>query len=303
MADRIDAMRAFVAVCDLDGFAPAARRLAVSPSVITRQVAALEQRLGVRLLQRTTRTVRVTDAGHRLLERTRRILAEIDEAERAAQNENAAPQGQLVVAAPLLFGRMHVAPIVSRLLAAHSGVDVSFQLSDRNANLVEDGVDVAIRIGALDASGLIGRRLGQTRRILVASPRYLAAHGIPEHPSALPLHRTIAFAAMAASPRWTFAERGGGSIAVDVRPRLITNSGDAAIAHAIGDGGITAALSYQVDPALASGAVVEVLAAYAPPAVPIQAVFPTARLMSSALRAFLDLAGQEAAGWMFERGR
>ena len=147
--DRLDAMRAFVAVCDAGGFTPAARRLGWAPSAVTRLVAALEARLGARLLQRTTRSVRLTDAGSRFLERARRILAEIEEAEASAQDERAPPRGRLVVSAPLLFERMHVASIVSRLLAAHPQLSATLLLSDRFANLVEDGVDVAVRIGAL----------------------------------------------------------------------------------------------------------------------------------------------------------
>ncbi len=299
MADRIDAMRAFMAVCDLNGFAAAARRLGVSASVVTRQVAALEQRLGVRLLQRTTRSVRLTDAGTRFLERTRRILAEIDEAERSAQDETAAPHGTLVVAAPLLFGRMHVAPIVSRLLGAYAGVSVDLQLSDRFANLVEDGVDVAVRIGELAASGLIARRLGQTRRVLVASPDYLRANGTPERPADLGRHHVIAFRAMAPMTTWLRQRPGDARVAIDVQPRLTTDSGDVAIAHALSGGGITAALSYQVHAALSSGALVEVLPAYAPQPVPIRAVFPTSRLLSGAVRAFVSLAEENAARWTF----
>lgn len=299
MVDRLDAMRAFVAVCETQGFAAAARRLHVSPSLITRQVAALEQRLGVRLLQRTTRSVRVTDAGQRFMERARRILAEVDEAERSALDENAAPRGPLVVGAPLLFGRMHVTPVVSQLLASHPGVRVDLRLSDRFANLVEDGVDVAVRIGELSDSALVARRLGQTRRVLVASPGYLAAHGTPDEPCALRGHQAISFRGLAASDRWTFVLPGGRAVAVDVEPRLVTNSGDAAIAHAVAHGGITSAFSYQVEAGLRSGALVEVLAGFAPPPVPIRAVFPTARLLSGAVRAFIGFAERDAVGWTF----
>ena len=177
MTDRFDAMRAFVAVCDQQGFAAAARRLDLSASVVTRLVAGLEDHLNVRLLQRTTRSVHLTDAGARFLERARRILAELEEAELSAQDERAQPRGTLTVAAPLLFGRMHVAPLVSRFLDAYPDVRADLRLSDRNANLVEDGLDVAIRIGNLPDSGLVARRLSRTRRALVASPAYLAAHG------------------------------------------------------------------------------------------------------------------------------
>jgi DNA-binding transcriptional LysR family regulator len=177
MTDRLDAMYAFIAVCDEQGFAAAARRLQLSPSVVTRLVASLEQRLGVRLFQRTTRTVRITEAGSRFLERARRIVNDVEEAELSAQEERARPRGLLTVAAPLLFGRMHVAPLLSTLLETHPQLSADLRLSDRLVGLVEEGIDVAIRIGNLADSGLIARRLGQTRRVLVASPAYLEAKG------------------------------------------------------------------------------------------------------------------------------
>lgn len=285
MSDRFDAMHAFVAVCDAQGFAAAARRLDVAPSMVTRLVAGLEVRLGVRLLHRTTRTVRLTDAGARFLDRARRILAEVEEAEASAQDEHAEPRGRLVVNAPLLFGRMHVAPVVSEYLAAHPQVTAELQVSDRFCNLVEDGVDVAVRIGDLASSGLIARRLGQTRRMLVASPAYLAAQGgPPRSPS---------------GRDWTPQRLDGGALASGALPRFVTDSGDATFAHAVGGGGITAAFCYQVAAALRAGALVEVLADVAPPPVPIHAVFPSARLMSGKVRAFLDMAEQAAARWQF----
>jgi len=168
--DRLDAMSAFVAVCDAEGFAPAARRLGMSASAVTRLVAGLEDRLGVRLLQRTTRSVRLTEAGERYLQRARRILVEVDEAEDIAQSERATPRGRLVVTAPLLFGRMHVAPVLRRFLDDYPEVTAQLHLSDHVVNLVEEGVDLAVRIGMLEDSSLVARRLGQTRRLLVASP-------------------------------------------------------------------------------------------------------------------------------------
>jgi len=301
MSDRLAAMHAFIAVADLQGFAPAARRLAVSPSVVTRLVAGLEDWLGVRLLHRTTRTVRLTEAGTRFLDRARRILADVAEAELSAHNEQAQPQGLLVVAAPLLFGRMHVAPLVSRFLAAHPQTSADLRLSDRFANLVEEGIDVAVRIGTLASSGLIARRLGQTRRILVASPAYLAAHGGPPLAlSDLPGHDLIAYRAMTPGREWTFCQPGSGnSLSVAVEPRFATDNGEAALAHAISDGGITAAFCYQVEAALDAGALTEVLGRFAPPPVPIHAVFPASRLLSGKVRAFLDIAGETAAHWSF----
>ena len=172
--DRIDAMQAFVAVADLRGFAPAARKLGLSPSGITRLIAALEERLGARLLQRTTRSLTLTDAGTRYLERVRRILADVEEAERSAEGERTRPSGRLVVSAPLGFGRLHVSPVMSAYLARYPEVTAELRLSDRMINLVEDGVDLAVRIGHLSDSTLVARQVGEMRRIVVAADAYLA---------------------------------------------------------------------------------------------------------------------------------
>ena len=254
----------------------------------------------MRLLQRTTRTVRLTDAGARFLDRARRILAEVEEAEAAAQDEHSEPRGRLVINAPLLFGRMHVAPVVSRFLAAHPRASAELQVSDRFCNLVENGVDVAVRIGNLASSGLIARRLGQTRQMMVASPAYLAAQGGPPgSPADLAGHHVILFRAMPPPRDWTSQHLGSDAMAGSALPRFVTDSGDAALAHAVSGGGITAAFCYQVAAALRAGTLVEVLAGFARPPVPIHAVFPSARLLSAKVRAFLDLAGQAAEGWRF----
>ncbi len=286
--DRLEAMTAFVAVCDAHGFAPAARRLGLSPSVVTRMISGIEARLGVRLLQRTTRSLRLTEAGTRYLERVRRIVADVEEAERAAQSERARPVGCLVISAPLLFGRLHVAPIVSRYLELYPDVSAELQFSDRFLNLVEDGIDVAIRIGHLADSTLMTRRLGETRRVLVASPDYLRRRGTPHHPRELAGHELIAFHGLTAGPGWRF-HVGGRELRVDLRPRYASNSGDAAIARAVAGGGLCLALGYQVAEAIDRAALLEVLPEFAPPPLPIQAVFPGARLLPGKLRAFLEL--------------
>ncbi len=300
MTDRLDAMAAFVAVCDAEGFSAAARRLHVAPSVVTRLIAGLEQHLGTMLLQRTTRSVRPTDAGERFLERARRILADIEDAEAAAQAERTSPRGRLAVSAPLLFGRMHVAPLLTRLLATHRDLSAELVLSDRYVNLVEEGMDLAIRIGTLPDSGLIARRLGETRRIFVASPAYLAANGgPPRHPSELPNHDLVSFAPLFATAEWRFVAPDGTEIRVPAQARFASNNGDAAIGHVLAGGGITPALSYQVADHLRSGALVPVLADFAPPPSPIQAVFPTTRLLAGKVRAFLELAETMARDWRF----
>src|SRR6201993_2391226 len=180
--DRLDAMQAFVTVADLKGFAAAARKLRLSPSGVTRLIAALEDRLGARLLQRTTRSVTLTDAGTRYLERARRILADVEEAERAAESERTRPSGRLVVSAPVGFGRLHVSPVMSAYLKRYPDVSGELRLEDRLVSLVEDGIDLAVRIGELADSSLVARHVGEMRRIVVASPAYLKARGEPRRP-------------------------------------------------------------------------------------------------------------------------
>src|ERR1700688_2727173 len=193
---RLDAMQAFVAVADLRGFAPAARKLGLAPSAVTRLIAALEQRLGARLLQRTTRQVALTDVGARYLERVRQILAEVEEAEGSAQAERTRPSGWLVVSAAIGVGRLHVSPVMSAYLTRYPEVSGELRLSDRMINLVEDGVDLAIRIGHLADSSLVARHVGEMRRIVVASDEYLKQHGEPKTPKAIASHAIIQFGAI-----------------------------------------------------------------------------------------------------------
>src|SRR6202012_1853619 len=242
--DRIDAMQAFVAVADLEGFAPAARKLKLSPSAVTRLIAALEERLGARLLQRTTRSVTLTDTGRHYLERARRILADVEEAERAAEGERTRPSGRLVVSAPLGFGRLHVSPVMSAYLKRYPDVSAELRLEDRMINLVEDGIDLAVRIGHLADSTLVARHVGEMRRIVVASPAYLKARGEPKIPEAIASHDTIQFGASAGVADWRFVEDGD-EVRFGVTPRLSTNSADAAIQYAEAGGGLTRVLAYQ----------------------------------------------------------
>jgi DNA-binding transcriptional LysR family regulator len=297
--DRFDAMTAFVAVCETQSLTAAARRLGVSPSVMSRQIAALESRLGARLFHRTTRQISLTDAGARYLERARRILADVDEAERAAQSDRTEPSGRLSVTAPLIFGRLHVAPLLARFIQHHPKVSVELMLSDRFVNLVEEGHDLAIRIGHLPDSQLIARRFGETRRALVASPGYLAKAGIPQHPNDLLRHDTIAFMPGTPPFDWHFSEAST-DLKVSVLPRFVTNSGDTAIALAFDGVGIARVLYYQVRDAVSEGRLVEMLAPFAPAPMPIHAVYPSARFLSGKVRAFVELIG-EMADWRLAR--
>ncbi len=290
-------MQAFVAVADLEGFAPAARKLGVSASNVTRLIAALEERLGARLLQRTTRQVALTDAGSRYLERARRILADVEEAESSAQDERTRPGGRLVISAPVGFGRLHVSPIVTSYLERYSDVSVDLRLSDRMVNLVEDGVDLAVRIGHLPDSTLVARHAGLMRRIVVASHAYLKTRGEPRRPREISAHDTIQFGAMTAVPDWRFVEDGR-EVRVATTPRFSTNSADAAIQYAEAGGGLTRVLAYQVAESLKAQRLQIVLAAFEPPALPIHIVYPTSRLLSAKVRTFIDLV-TETADWHF----
>jgi DNA-binding transcriptional LysR family regulator len=295
--DRIEAMQTFVTVADLQGFAPAARKLGLSPPAVTRLIAALEERLGTRLLQRTTRKVALTDAGARYLERARRILADIEEAELAAASERTRPTGRLVISAPVGFGRLHVSPVMSAYLKRYPEVSGELRLEDRMVNLVEDGIDLAVRIGHLPDSSLVARQVGEMRRVVVASPAYLKARGEPKVPEALTSHQIIQFGGSALTADWRFA-KDGKELRIDVAPRFTSNVADAAIQHAIEDGGLTRVLAYQAADAIRRGRLKIVLQKFELPALPVHMVYPTSRLLSAKVRAFIDLV-VEMADWKF----
>jgi len=290
-------MQTFVTVADLQGFAPAARKLGLSPPAVTRLIAALEERLGARLLQRTTRKVALTDAGARYLERARRILADIEEAELAAESERTRPTGRLVVSAPVGFGRLHVSPVMSAYLKRYGDVAGELRLEDRIVNLVEDGVDLAVRIGHLPDSSLVARQVGEMRRIVVASPAYLKARGEPKTPEAIKDHQIIQFGGSALTADWRFA-RDGEELRIAVAPRFTSNVADAAIQHAMAGGGLTRVLAYQAADAIRRGRLKLVLRKFELPPLPVQIVYPTSRLLSAKVRAFIDLV-VETADWRF----
>jgi DNA-binding transcriptional LysR family regulator len=295
--DRIDAMQAFVAVADSHGFATAARKLKLSPSAVTRLIAALEERLGARLLQRTTRSVTLTDAGARYLERARRILADVDEAERIAEGERTRPSGRLVVSAPLGFGRLHVSPVMTAYLKRYPEVAGELRLEDRMISLVEDGVDLAVRIGELADSSLVARQVGAMRRIVVAAPAYLKARGEPKRPDALASHDTIQFGSPTGLADWRFVD-GKDDIRIDISPRFSTNSSDAAIQYAEAGGGLTRVMAYQAAASLKAGRLKVVLEKFELRPLPIHIVYPTSRLLSAKVRAFIDLV-VETTDWNF----
>jgi DNA-binding transcriptional LysR family regulator len=297
--DRLDAMQAFMTVADLKGFAAAARKLRLSPSAVTRLIASLEDRIGARLLQRTTRQVALTDAGARYLERIRRILADVEEAEIAAEGERARPTGRLVISAPVGFGRLHVSSVVTAYLKRHREVSAELRLEDRVINLVEEGVDLAVRIGQLPDSSLVARHVGDMRRIMVASPGYLKSRGEPKRPQDIAAHDTIQSGSSGGQAEWRFVE-GGNEVRMDYAPRLVTNTADAAIRYAEAGGGLTRVLAYQAAEAIKRGRLKIVLAKFEQPALPIHIVYPTSRLLSAKVRTFIDLV-VEISDWHFGR--
>jgi DNA-binding transcriptional LysR family regulator len=287
--DRLDEWRIFVAVATRRSFAATARALGRSPQVITRAVAALEQRLGTRLLARTTRSVSLTDDGARYLDDARRVLGDFDALEASAADRGEL-RGAVTIAAPVLFGQLHVAPIVHRFVAEHAAVDARLLFHDRVVSLADEGVDVSVRIGTLPDSSLRARAVGHVRTVVCASPAYLERRGWPRDPDALAKHDVIAFSGT--SPlldRWSFAVDGRRDRSVAVRPRLSVNTGQAAIDAALAGLGITRVLSYQVDTLVAAGQLRLLLRRFDPPPVPIH-VLQLPGVQRRAAAAFADLA-------------
>lgn len=285
--DRFHLMSIFVAVAEAESFAGGARRLGMSPPAVTRAISALEERLGVRLLTRTTRIVRTTEAGLRYLEDARRILAEVDEADEAAAGINAEPRGRLAVTAPVLFGRMFVMPAIVEYLQRYPAVDVSALFLDRVVNLIEEGLDVSIRIGHLPDSTMKAIQVGKVRSVICASPAYLATHGLPGSPGDLREHTLITASGLTPTAEWKFHVNRE-MLSVRVEPRLTVTTNDAAIEAAVAGFGLTRLLSYQVSPYLASGQLKIVLSEYEVPPLPIHVLHREGRQSAAKVRTFVD---------------
>ena len=283
--DRLDELAIFVAIIEAGSLAGAARRLRRSAAAVTRALASLETRAGSRLVERTTRRLAPTPAGLELSERARGLLAGYDAAVSGAARD--AVRGLVRVTAPVLFGRKHVAPVVSGFLDAYAETQVELVLADRNLDLVEEGIDVALRIGQLAESRLVARRVGQVRQIVVASPDYLAARGTPHEPADLSDHDTILGVVRSGVREWRF-----GANRVRLTPRLIVNEVEAALIAARSGHGIARVLSYQAADDLAAGRLVRLLAAHEPPPVPVQLVTPSQDLRAARVNAFLDFAAE-----------
>lgn len=284
--DRFEAMGMFVAVADHGSFAAAARALRVSPPGVTRGIAWLEAHLGTSLFHRSTRSVVLSDDGTLFLEKARDILRDLAAAERTLLGTQGAPHGLLYLTAPVVFGRLHVLPVVAQLLAQHPDLKVEMMLIDRNVRIIEEGIDVAVRIGALPDSSFKAVRIGAVRQVIVASPAYLARNPQPKLLSELKTHRLIGTTGPRASGEWRFGTKSAQSVPVD--PCLTLNTVGSVIAAAEAGIGIANLLSYQVADAIAAGRLVELMPPEQPIALPIHLLFDASRSNLPSVRAFID---------------
>lgn len=287
--DRLQEIEVFVAVAETGGLSRAATRLRFSPPAVTRTLASLEDRLGVRLFHRTTRSLTITEAGQRFLDRSRRILADLEDAQADAAGEASVPRGHLTITASVTFGRAILAPIICDFLRENRKVTVSALFMDRVVNLVDEGIDIAVRIGELPESGLIARKLGSVRRLLVASPGYLRRQGSPAIPGDLGQHSLIAFTGLMPLHEWRH-QTGGKPQSIALSPAFEVNDALAALQAAEAGHGVSPALSYMVADQLDDGRLVEVLAEYSLPPVPVHIVHASPRLVAPKVRAFIDFA-------------
>ena len=285
--DRFLTMSLFVGVAEEGGFAAAARRFNTSPPSVTRAVSELETRLGARLFHRTTRSVRLTEAGQRYLADCRRILSEVEDADRHAAGSHAAPHGMVSVSASVLYGRMVVTPILFDLLDRFPHISISTVFVDRVVHLLDEGIDIAVRIAELPDSALSAIRVGAVRRVLCASPEYLANHGRPCMPADLEDHETVYFGHLSPGGEWTF-EGGGDQYRFRPHARFRVNNADSAIAAAAAGRGIARVLSYQIEPQLQAGLVETILEDFEPPIVPIHVLHKEPGQTSARVRAVVD---------------
>jgi DNA-binding transcriptional LysR family regulator len=285
--DRLEAMSMLVAAVEAGSFSAASRELGVPLPTLSRKVAELEAHLKTCLLLRSTRKLTLTEAGAGYLAASKRILEQVDDAETEASGEYSTPRGELVVTAPIFFGRLHVLPIVSEFLAHFPEINVRMMLSDRIANLVDDRIDMAVRVGALRDSSMVATRIGTIRRVVCGSPRYFAERGLPKTPKDLADFTCVTFAGMPAS--WTFASRkGGASHPLRPRCRLNINTAEAAIDAAVAGVGLTHVLSYQVSQAIKDGKLKVVLKDFEPAPAPVHIIHAGQGLLPLKLRRFLE---------------
>ena len=283
-------MSALLAAVEAGSLSGASRRLGMPLATVSRKVSELETYLRTRLVNRTSRRLILTDAGRSYVIACKQILEDIDEAERAAAGEYVTPRGDLIITAPIVFGRLHVLPVVLEFLKAYPNIDIRLVLADRVINLQEEHADLAVRIGELPDSSLVATRVGSIGRVVCGSPAYFAERGTPKTPDDLGKHDCITFAGLMSPNAWDFAS-GKSTISAAVHSRLVVNTAEAAIDAAVAGVGITRVLSYQVASAIQSGALVLALREFEPVAAPVSLVYAGQGLLPLKLRVFLDFAG------------
>jgi DNA-binding transcriptional LysR family regulator len=287
--DRLEAMSIVLAVVEAGSLSAAARRRGTPLATVSRKVSDLETHLGTRLLNRSSRRITLTDAGRSYVAACRHILEDVEEAERSAAGEYSAPKGDLTITAPIVFGRLHVLPIVIEFLTAYREIDVRIMLADGVANLLEDHIDLAVRIGELPDSSLVATRVGLIRRVVCGSPAYFAARGMPRSPDELGSHDCIAFEGLTSPRTWTF-RKGKSDLSVTIHSRLIVNTAEAAIDAAVAGVGVTRVLSYQIADAIRAGTLAVALQEFEPAPWPVSLIYAGQGLLPLKLRAFLDFA-------------
>ena len=287
--NRLESMSVLLAVVDAGSLSAAGRKLGMPLATVSRKVSELEAALGTRLLVRSTRQLALTESGHGYVAACRRILEDVGEAERNAAGEYRAPRGELVITAPVVFGRLHVLPILVEFLRAYPEVNARLALGDRIVNLIDEHVDLALRIGTLPDSGMVATGVGSLRRVACASPGYLAKAGTPSHPRELGAHSCVSFDALSAGSTWRFEDKGRES-PVAINPRLTVTTAEAATDAAIANLGVTCVLSYQAEAALRTKKLVLVLEAFEPAPIPVSLVYSSQGRLPLKLRALLDFA-------------
>jgi DNA-binding transcriptional LysR family regulator len=287
--DRLESMSILVAAVEAGSLSAAGRRLGTPLATVSRKVSELEAHLKTRLLNRSSRKLTLTDAGRSYLEACKRILEDVGEAERAASGEYSAPKGDLIITAPIVFGRLHVLPVAMEFLKAYPEIDIRIVLADHVVNLLEDHVDLAVRIGELPDSSLVATRIGAIRRVVCGSPAYFAERGTPQSPGELGAHDCITFEGLSSPHVWGFTTAKSDA-SVPIRSRLVVNTAEAAVDAAIAGVGITRVLSYQIANAIQAGALAAVLEEFEPVPAPVSLVYAGQRRLPLKLRAFLDFA-------------
>jgi DNA-binding transcriptional LysR family regulator len=287
--DRFDTMTVFQTVVDTGSFSAAGRKLGMPLPTVSRKISELEQHLKAQLLTRSTRKLVLTDTGATFLAASRRLLDDLHEAERAASGEYTEPRGDLVMTAPVAFGRMHVLPVLCEFLSAYPKVNVRMSLGDRVVNLLEDHIDLALRIGALPNSGMVAKQLGEVRRVVCASPNYLNMRGTPQQPDQLAQHKCVGFDVFDAGYGWRFVLDGKETM-VPIKPRLVVNSAEAAVDAVVAEAGVASVLSYQAEAALRQGKVSLVLRGFETPPMPVNFLYLGQGRLPLKVRAWLDFA-------------